>query len=120
MDKLCTELELVHFAPLWGQDREELLFNMVDSRMEIIFSAVAAFGLDESWLGKPLDFDRVNRLKKLNEKYRVDICGEGGEYESLVVDAPWFKQRIKINDAVKIWDGVSGRYIIKNAELVLK
>jgi ABC transporter with metal-binding/Fe-S-binding domain ATP-binding protein len=120
INKLCTELEIAHFAPLWGQDREELLFNMVDSKMEIIFSAVAAFGLDESWLGKPLDFDRINRLKKLNEKYRVDICGEGGEYESLVVDAPWFNQRIKINDAVKIWDGVSGRYIIKNAELVLK
>jgi ABC transporter with metal-binding/Fe-S-binding domain ATP-binding protein len=117
INKLCTELEIVLFSPLWGQDREELLFNMIDSKMEIIFSAVAALGLDESWLGKSLDHERINTLKKLNEKYSVDICGEGGEYESLVVDAPWFKRRIKINDACKIWDGVSGRYIIKNAEL---
>jgi asparagine synthase (glutamine-hydrolysing) len=120
INKLCAELEISHFSPLWGHDREELLYNMIDSKMEIIFSAVAAMGLDESWLGKPLDLERINTLKKLNEKYCVDICGEGGEYESLVVDAPWFKRRIKINNAYKVWDGVSGRYIIKNAELVLK
>lgn len=120
INKLCAELGIVHFSPLWGQNREELLYKMIDSKMEIIFSAVAAIGLDESWLGKQLDLERINRLKKLNEKYRVDICGEGGEYESLVIDAPWFKKRIKINDVVKIWDGISGQYIIKNAELVPK
>jgi len=120
INKLCTELEIVHFSPLWGQDREELLLTMIESKMEIIFSAVAAIGLDESWLGKPLDRERIKKLKKLNEKYGVDICGEGGEYESLVVNAPWFKQRINIKDACKIWDGVSGRYIIKSAELASK
>ena len=66
--------------------------------------------------------DSLEEAEKVSfdEKYRVDICGEGGEYESLVVDAPWFKQRIKITNVVEIWDGVSGRYIIKNAELVPK
>jgi len=91
---------------------------MIESKMEIIFSAVAAIGLDESWLGKTLDLERIVYLKILNKKYKVDICGEGGEYESLVLGAPWFKRRIKIVDAHYVWDGVSGRYIITDAHLI--
>ena len=93
---------------------------MQKSGMEIIFSAVAAHGLDQSWLGEPLTSERIQKLKALNQKYGVDMCGEGGEYESLVLDAPWFRQRIKINQVEKTWDGVSGRYHIRDACLELK
>jgi len=115
INRLCKELGLYHFHPLWGRDREELLYEMQQSGMEIIFSAVAAYGLDQDWLGEPLITERILRLKALNQKYGVDMCGEGGEYESLVIDAPWFRQRIKINQAQKTWDGVSGRYHIRDA-----
>ncbi|MCW4050639.1 MAG: diphthine--ammonia ligase [Candidatus Bathyarchaeota archaeon] len=120
IDKLCHELDLVHFSPLWGRNRVELLWEMHETGMSIIFSAVAAQGLDETWLGTSLDEVKIDRLEKLYSKYSVDPCGEGGEYESLVVDAPWFKQRIEVIDAQRTWDGVSGRYIIAEARLVPK
>ena len=120
IDKLCKELDLYHFHPLWGRDREKLLYEMQKSGMKIIFSAVAAHGLDQSWLGEPLTPERIRMLKTLNQKYGVDMCGEGGEYESLVLDAPWFKQQIKIVEAEKTWDGVSGRYHIREACLTPK
>jgi ABC transporter with metal-binding/Fe-S-binding domain ATP-binding protein len=120
INNLCKELDLKHLSPLWGRDREPLLNEMLDSGMKIIFSAVAAHGLDKSWLGKPLTQQRISQLKALNDKYSVDIAGEGGEYESLVIDAPWFKQSIRIINSEKTWDGVSGRYVIREAALYPK
>ena len=120
IDRLCKELELYHFHPLWGKDREELLNEMLDADIRIIFSAVAAHGLDPTWLGEPLTHERIMMLKELNNRYGVDMCGEGGEYESLVIDAPWFTHHIKIIEAEKTWDGVSGRYNIREACLTPK
>lgn len=120
IDRLCGELDLYHYHPIWGKDREKLLYDMLDTDMKIIFSAVAAHGLDKSWLGKPLTKQRISQLKTLNEKYSVDMAGEGGEYESLVIDAPWFKQSIRIINSEKNWDGVSGRYVIREAALYPK
>ena len=120
IDNLCDELDLYHFHPLWERDREKLLYEMQQSGMKIIFSAVAAHGLDQSWLGEKITSERIQKLKELNQKFGVDMCGEGGEYESLVTDAPWFKQQIKIIKAEKTWDGVSGRYNIREACLTSK
>lgn len=118
IDKIAEDLGIKHLSPIWGRNREELIREMLGSGMKIIFSAVAAHGLDKTWLGEILDQKRVSKLKVLSEKYGVDMCGEGGEYESLVVDAPWFSKRIEIIDAEKTWDGVSGRYNIREAKLV--
>ena len=118
VNRLCIELGLTHLSPLWGKEREQLLHDMLGSGMKIIFSAVAAHGLDQTWLGEPITPERVAKLKSLNQMYGVDMCGEGGEYESLVLDAPWFTRRIEITEADKTWDGVSGRYNIKTATLV--
>ncbi len=117
VNRLCDQLGLTHLSPLWGKEREGLLNEMLDSGMKIIFSAVAAHGLDQGWLGEPLTKERINKLRDLSDRFGVDMCGEGGEYESLVVDAPWFTRRIEILDAEKTWDGVSGKYEIKKAQL---
>ena len=120
VNRLCDELGLTHLSPLWGKEREQLLHDMLGSEMKIIFSAVAAHGLDQSWLGQPLTPERVAKLKNLSDRFGVDMCGEGGEYESLVLDTPWFTKRIQISEAEETWDGVSGRYNIKTAQLVDK
>ena len=117
VNRLCDQLGLTHLSPLWGKEREGLLNEMLDSGMKIIFSAVAAHGLDQGWLGEPLTKERINKLRDLSDRFGVDMCGEGGEYESLVVDAPWFTRRIEIQDAESTWDGVSGKYEIKKAHL---
>ena len=54
---------------------------------------------------------------KLNEKYQVSIIGEGGEYETFVLNAPYFKKQIRLVNTEKIWDGVSGYLLIKDAVL---
>jgi ABC transporter with metal-binding/Fe-S-binding domain ATP-binding protein len=120
LDRICTELGLIHISPLWGMDRELLIREMLDNGMKIIFSAVSAYGLDVNWLGEFLNEETLGNLVKLNRKIGLDICGEGGEYESLVVDAPWFNEKLEVKRAEKTWDGVSGRYIVKEVCLSCK
>ncbi len=99
---LCDELKLQLYAPLWGQGTERLLRAMVRS-MEIVVVQVAAYGMDEYWLGRKLDNTAVEGLIDLNKRYGVHIMGEGGEYETLVLDAPIFKKRLVLMDYRKRW-----------------
>ena len=117
VDRICGELGLEHLSPLWGRERVGLLNEMLRRGMVIVISAVAAQGLDQKWLGAKLDRQAVNRLVQLMDRYGVDPCGEGGEYESLVLDAPWFRYRIEVKEAERSWDGVSGRYRVVEADL---
>lgn len=120
VDRICDELGLEHVSPLWGRERVGLLNEMLSRGMVIVFSAVAAQGLDQKWLGRKLDKQALNSLVQLRERYGVDPCGEGGEYESLVLDAPWFRYRIEVKEAERSWDGVSGRYRVAEANMVPK
>jgi len=117
VDRMCEELGLDHVSPLWGRERVGLLNEMLHSGMVVVFSAVAAHGLDQRWLGTKLDRQLVSRLFELRDRFGVDPCGEGGEYESLVLDAPWFRYRIEVRKAERVWDGVSGRYSVAEADL---
>lgn len=41
----------------------------------------------------------------MNEKFQLDYCGEGGEYESFVIDCPLFeRQRIEITESQVVHD----------------
>lgn len=52
-------------------------------------------GLDKQHLGKTLR-EMQPTLLSLKDKYGINVCGEGGEFESLTVDCPLFKSR-KLN-----------------------
>jgi diphthine-ammonia ligase len=120
VNQICAELGITHLSPLWGKDPQQLLEAEIKSGMEIILVHAAANGLDKSWLGRRVDKKAAEELARLSEKYGINVCGEGGEYESLVVDAPWFKKRLVIEDADVIWEGTSGTYAVKNAHLAPK
>jgi len=120
VERICSELNLKALSPLWKSDPTQLLSEMIDSGMDIRFSAVAADGLDENWLGRKLDFAALSDLEKLNRTKYVHIAGEGGEFETAVLDAPFFKQRILPTQTNIRWFGNRGFYDILEAELVSK
>jgi diphthine-ammonia ligase len=108
---LCDLLHLDLYAPLWKKQGERLLRAMARS-MQITVVQAAAYGMDESWLGRTLDQEAIDDLAILHRTYGVHIMGEGGEYETLVLDAPIFHQRIKILSYEKKWfDGQCRGYI---------
>jgi diphthine-ammonia ligase len=95
IDRIGHKLGLQTFAPLWHKDPDGYMQSLLDARYGIRFSRVAADGLDESWAGSELDHARLDSLRTK----RLHVAGEGGEYETLVLDAPNFSQRIVVDAA---------------------
>jgi len=118
IDVVCEELGLVSFAPLWHKDPEMLLREMLDAGFEVVITATAARGLGEDWLGRRIDEGCIADLRELNRKYMVHIGGEGGEYETLVLDMPMFSGKLEIKEGRKDWDGASGTYVVEELEVV--
>lgn len=120
VSEICKKLNLRVFAPYWQHNHEELIKEAINSGFEIIIVGVFAEGLDESWLGRKLDYEALDELKGLNKKFGVDVGGEGGEYETVVVDGPIFKKKLGIKKSKRVWDGIRGELIIEEIELVDK
>ncbi|MFD1640603.1 diphthine--ammonia ligase [Halohasta litorea] len=114
---MCDRLGIDLFAPLWQRDPEQLAAEMLEAGFEITILQVAAYGLDESWLGRTLDAAAIAELRELNDEYGVHLLGEGGEFETFVTNGPHMSQRIDLEYDTE-WNGNRGRIRITNAELV--
>jgi diphthamide synthase (EF-2-diphthine--ammonia ligase) len=54
----------------------------------------------------------------LNKNIGFNIAGEGGEFESLVLDCPMFKRRIVVDKSKIVKEGPNNYfYVIENAYL---
>ncbi|WP_435195762.1 diphthine--ammonia ligase [Natronomonas sp. EA1] len=113
---MCDRLDCELFAPLWQESPEDLAEEMLEAGFEITIIQVAAYGLDESWLGRTLDREAIAELKELNEEYGVHLLGEGGEFETFVVDGPHMDQRIALEYETE-WEGNRGRIRVTDARL---
>ncbi len=116
INNIAQKLGIEHIAPLWHIDPFEEL-NEIARKFNAIITSVSAEGLSTDLLGKRIDENLINELKKAHEKYHINMLFEGGEAESFVLDAPLFKKRIKIKSAEKKINGMNGVYIIKEAVL---
>ncbi|QIO22349.1 diphthine--ammonia ligase [Haloarcula sp. JP-L23] len=116
IEAMAERLEANVFAPLWQENPRDLADAMLDAGFEIRIIRVAAYGLDESWLGRRLDADALDELEALNDEYGVHILGEGGEFETLVTDGPHMDRRIELESETE-WDGTRGTLQITDAWL---
>jgi ABC transporter with metal-binding/Fe-S-binding domain ATP-binding protein len=122
IDMICKELGLRSITPLWGKDQLILVKDQVDAGLDIIFTGVSSEGFDVEWLGRMLDYQTIDALSELNKKHGINIAGEGGEYESFVMDGPMFNKKIVFEEVEKKWDDEtqSGVLICKGAKLIYK
>ena len=75
---------------------EKLLKGLIKNNFEVILVGVFAYPLDKSFLGIKIDEIFVKKFKELNKKYGVSIIGEGGEFESFVLNCPLFNQKLVV------------------------
>lgn len=120
IEKICSEIGLESITPLWKKDSSKLMEGMLKDNFKIIISSVSAGGLTERWIGRRIDQNCLEELKKQHEKHGIHLMGEGGEYETLVLDAPYFKKRIKLKRTEKVWRRDRGHLAVKDAKLVEK
>ena len=114
---ICTKLNLQMISPLWKTNQKEHMNNLLESKFRFMITSVSSAGLDESWLGKEIKKEDIDKLEKLAIKHGFNLSFEGGEAETLVLDCPLFSSPIKITKSQKIWDGYRGRFEITEAIL---
>jgi diphthine-ammonia ligase len=116
-DYVCDRVGLKSFSPLWHKKAETILEDLVAAGFRIVMSGVAASGLDGSWLGRELTPTDWNLLKVVSTRFGIHLAGEGGEYETFVIDAPQFSTPISIIESEKVWHGQSGHLKITRASM---
>jgi len=102
IDQIGYTLGIRTISPLWHKG-DTLLQEFCDF-FEICITTVAAEGLGEEYLGKRFDSEFVQKLKSLG----LNPFFEGGEGETFVTDAPFFKSKIAISQIEKKFDGSRG------------
>lgn len=92
VEKICAELGIKPFLPLWKRKRDELINEFISAGFDAIVVCVKSDILGKEWLGRIINEKFVDDLSHMD----VDLCGESGEYHTFVVDGPIFKKKIKI------------------------
>lgn len=96
-EKVCAQSGLTALLPLWQQNRKTLVYQMLDAGIEtMIVSCNTTMG--ERFLGKMLTTELVTELESLG----VDVCGENGEFHTLVLNCPIFNNALKVQAGKKL------------------
>ena len=98
VERVCGELGIEAIEPLWNKDTEEVFTGFIDAGFKAIIVSAQAELIDEGWVGQRLDRKFLSYLKARN----IDLCGENGEYHTLVVNGPLFKRRIEVIESKTI------------------
>lgn len=131
VEDVCGRLGLVVLSYLWQRSQLELMTEMCSMskqedelnssescKLDARIIKVAAIGLDSTDLGKSLP-QLFPKMLKLNTQYEVHICGEGGEFESMVLDAPFFRKGfLKLEEVIDTTDSENDG--VYNAQLKVK
>jgi diphthine-ammonia ligase len=120
IERVCHDLGIKSFSPLWHKDQTLLLKEMIQAGFTIKIVGVFADGFDETWLGRTIDEETINELEHLHETKGINVAGEGGEYETLVLDGSNFKEKIVLNQTEKKWKRDHGTLNVIQANLQQK
>ena len=90
---ITDRIDIALFVPLWHMDTE-LLLREVAQRMDARIVVTAAEGLGPDFLGARIDENLIVRLKRVSARHRINLAGEGGEYESLTLNAPFYSRPV--------------------------
>lgn len=89
----CAQgLEVEVLTPLWCRDREELLAEIRRRGLRVVVSCVRP-PVPASLCGRALDEAAISILREVG----ADLCGENGEYHTLVLDGPGFARPLLLD-----------------------
>ena len=90
-EKVCSAAGIEAVLPLWGKNRKELIYEMIDREIHaIIVSCNTTMG--EEFLGQRITKELVDELERMG----IDACGENGEYHTAVINCPLFSHKIEL------------------------
>jgi len=101
IENVCSGLPVIPIMPLWGTSGAQLLGEVVSEGFKPVFTCVKEPWFNEKWLGRQLDRECLEELGNLHRRFGIDLCGESGEYHTMVLDGPTFREAIRIEESSK-------------------
>ncbi|MCI4324611.1 MAG: diphthine--ammonia ligase [Thermoplasmata archaeon] len=121
LHRLTQALGRPMYTPLWGKDAGRVVREEISASLDIRIVQVAAEPLGPDFVGRRLDLPLLEELERISANVRpIQVAGEGGEYETLVVDAPFFSSRLVLEEERVERRGSATRMTIGGAHLVPK
>lgn len=121
LHRVCFALGRPLFTPLWGKAAHRVVREEISAGLDIRFVHLAAEPLSAELLGRRLDLAALDDLERRSREQRlVHVAGEGGEFETLVVDAPFFDRRIELRRTESVSRGGAHGLRVLEARLVPK
>ena len=100
IQKICDKLGLECVNPLWQRNVEDYLEELIEEGFKIMIIGVFAYPLDKTWVGRIIDKRFIEEVKDLHKKHKIHIAGEGGEFESFVLNCPLFTRSLKVKNKI--------------------
>lgn len=93
-EKVSDAAGIKALLPIWQKNRRELVEDMIEAGMKCLIVSCRK-ELADSILGKIISKDLIKRFQELG----IDVCGENGEYHTMVIDGPLqqFPSTVKFN-----------------------
>ena len=117
IELMCERLGIKSWTPLWHQSSLGHMRGLVSNGFGVMITSVACEGLTEKWIGHILTKDSLIEMEELSERFRFNVDGEGGEYETIVVYGPHFDGLLEISGETS-WDGRRGELKIDSVSLI--
>jgi len=117
IELMCERIGIHSFCPLWHKEESCHMSSLLSHGFKVVFTSVSCEGMDRRWLGLELDEESLESLRVLANEYRFNLDGEGGEFETIVTDAPHFSKAIAI-EGKSTWRGSGGVWIASSCSLV--
>ena len=117
LEMMCERLNVAIYCPIWHHVPKEHMSRLLTEGFEVKIVKVACEGLGEEWLGRNIDDIYLKQLFELSNKYRFNLDGEGGEFETVVLNGPMMKNKIELTTN-NIWEGNRGYCEILEAKLI--
>lgn len=91
----CRTVGMEALLPLWEEDRATVVTEFITSGYRAIVKNVRLAELDETFLGRTLSQPLLEDIRNTG----ADVCGENGEYHTVVVNGSLFHQPVELRAA---------------------
>ena len=114
---ITEELSLKVYSPLWRKGQDKYMLELVEYGFKFIITSISVYGLPPNLLGRILKEEDVVYIARMARRYGFNPAFEGGEAETLVVDAPLFRKALRIvGEPIQVGE-YNWRYVVKRAWL---
>ncbi|MFO8050989.1 MAG: diphthine--ammonia ligase [Thermoplasmatota archaeon] len=108
---------LVSYTPIWRKDGKTFMRELCDQGFRFVILSYASEGFKPSDLGRLIAESDLERLFRISDQWGSHPAFEGGEAETLVLDAPLYRRRLQIKGSIIEEGPYNSRYVIEEAEL---